>query len=92
VQVTANFAKGVAVTHTVTVGVFLGGSVTGEPGGIACPSKCSASYASGTVVTLRALPQNGKRFLGWSGGGCRGTGACTLTLRANVSVRARFSR
>jgi hypothetical protein len=51
---------------------------------------CSAAYAGGTVITLTAVPKRGANFLGWSGGGCSGTGTCTVTLNANVAVSATF--
>ncbi len=92
VLVTANFATAVSQTWTLKIGFYSRGTVIGEPGGISCTSACSASYASGTVVTLTAVPANGKQFLRWTGGGCKGAGACTVTLKSNVSVRAWFSR
>lgn len=67
------------------------GTVTSSPAGISCGSTCSAPFASGTVVTLTAAPASGSTFTGWSGGGCAGTGTCTLTLNASTSVFAGFS-
>ena len=52
------------------------------PAGIICGATCSASYASGTAVTLTATPATGSTFAGWSGGGCTGTGTCTVTVTA----------
>jgi hypothetical protein len=66
------------------------GTVTSNPAGIDCGANCSASYDSGTVVTLTATPAPGSTFEGWTGGGCSGTGPCTLTLTANTTVFARF--
>src|SRR5207244_12488350 len=56
------------------------GTVTSTPVGITCGASCSASYASGTAVTLTTTPTSGSVFTGWSGGGCAGTGSCTVTL------------
>src|SRR5215472_15307245 len=56
------------------------GTVTSAPPGISCGASCSASYASGTAVTLSASPASGSTFTGWSGGGCSGSGTCTVTL------------
>src|SRR5207244_358761 len=56
------------------------GTVTSTPGGIDCGSSCAASFASGTSVLLTATPAAGWVFMGWSGGGCAGTGACAVTL------------
>ena len=35
--------------------------------------------ASGTVRTLTATAAAGSSFAGWTGGGCSGTGTCTVT-------------
>ncbi|MGE0918344.1 C10 family peptidase [Trichlorobacter lovleyi] len=48
-------------------------------------------YSSGAVVTLTATPDNGSIFTGWSGGGCNGTGSCTVAMSSDVSVTATFS-
>jgi hypothetical protein len=67
------------------------GTVTSTPGGIDCGSSCAASFASGTSVSLAATPAAGWVFMGWSGGGCAGTGACALTLTSATTVRATFA-
>ncbi len=66
------------------------GTVTSSPPGIDCGPTCSASYDRSTAVTLTATPATGSTFDGWTGGGCAGTTACTLTLTANTTVFARF--
>ena len=66
------------------------GTVTSSPAGIDCGAACSATYDSGTVVTLTATPATGSTFEGWTGGGCAGTGTCTVTVTANTTVSARF--
>ncbi|HEU5320764.1 MAG TPA: choice-of-anchor D domain-containing protein, partial [Methylomirabilota bacterium] len=65
------------------------GTVTSSPSGINCGTTCSASFT--TSVTLSALPASGSTFAGWSGGGCSGTGTCSLTLTANTGVTATFN-
>jgi hypothetical protein len=67
------------------------GTVISSPAGIACGGTCSSSYSVGTVITLTASPDSGSTFGGWSGAGCSGTGACTLTMNAAQSVTATFS-
>jgi hypothetical protein len=67
------------------------GRVTSSPAGIDCGTTCAATYDSGTVVTLTATPATGSTFDGWTGGGCAGTGRCTITLTASTTVFARFS-
>jgi hypothetical protein len=66
------------------------GAVTSTPLGINCGNNCSGSYSNGKPLTLTASPILGSVFTGWSGGGCSGTGPCTLNLNASTSVSATF--
>jgi hypothetical protein len=68
------------------------GSVSSTPAGIACGMSCSRGFDVGTRVTLTATPEEGWRFAGWSGGGCTGTGPCTLTLLADTTIGATFTQ
>jgi hypothetical protein len=81
-------------THALTVTKTGTGDgiVTSSPAGIICGSDCSESYTYNTVVTLTAKPSAGSTFAGWSGGGCAGTGVCTVTMTATRSVTAAFTR
>ncbi len=87
--VTATFT---ASTHalTVTEAGTGTGSVSSSPAGISCPTTCSASFTSGTVVTLTATPAAGSTFAGWSGA-CTGTGTCSVTMTAAKAVKATFN-
>jgi hypothetical protein len=67
------------------------GTVSSSPAGISCGASCSSSLTSGTVVTLTASPAAGSTFAGWSGAGCAGTGACSVTMNAAQSVTATFN-
>jgi hypothetical protein len=67
------------------------GTVTSVPGGIACGASCSGSYAPGTAVVLSAAAATGSIFSGWTGAGCSGTGACSVTLNASTTVTATFA-
>jgi Divergent InlB B-repeat domain len=91
VAVVATFT---AITITLSVAVTGPGTVTSTPAGINCGSDCSEKYMSGTAVTLSAKPATGAHFLGWTGGGCTGTGTtgttCSITLKAGTSVSAVF--
>ncbi len=66
------------------------GSVSSTPAGITCGATCSASYTSGTSVTLSATPAAGSVFTGWSGA-CTGTASCVVTMSAAQSVTATFT-
>ena len=80
------------VISTLTVSVTGSGTVTSAPSGISCPSTCSNTFGTGTLVTLTATPVAGFNFTGWSGGGCSGTGNCVVTLGADTSVSATFTK
>jgi hypothetical protein len=68
------------------------GSVTSSPAGIDCGADCSGEFEQGTVVTLTATPAPDSVFSGWSGGGCSGTGDCTVTLSGDREVTATFTK
>ena len=65
------------------------GTVTSSPAGITCGASCSASYDSGTTVTLSASPAEGFRFSGWSGA-CTGSTTCTVSMTSTQTVNASF--
>jgi Divergent InlB B-repeat domain len=73
----------------LAVTVIGSGSVAGI--GIGCPDECRDGYPLGTTVTLTATPGPGYVFSGWTGGGCSGTGLCTVTLAQSIGVTATFT-
>lgn len=82
--------------YTLTVNRSNAGTVVGTPAGkdraINCGSACTAKFNAGTSVLLTATAPAGKQFLGW-GGACAGTQAtCTVTMGADRTVQANFSR
>ncbi len=90
-SVTATF-NSLVTTYALTVAKAGTGSgtVTSNPSGINCGSTCTASYQSGTSVTLSATPATGATFGGWSGA-CTGTGSCIVSMTAARSVTASFT-
>jgi phospholipase C len=69
-----------------------GGTISSNPVGINCGQACSASFTSGTRVTLTATAGASSSFAGWTGGGCSGSNpACILTLSASQQVTATFN-
>jgi len=75
---------------TVTRSGTGSGSITSSPAGVNCGATCLFEYAHGTTVVLNAAADSGSAFVGWSGGGCSGTGSCTVTLNADTTVTATF--
>ena len=67
------------------------GSVSSSPSGISCGATCSASMAAGASVRLTATAAKGSKFAGWTGA-CSGTGNCTVSMNAAITVGARFDR
>jgi len=67
------------------------GTVSSSPAGISCGSDCTEAYAGGSSVVLTATASFGSVFSGWSGGGCSGTGTCTVALNADTEVTAAFT-
>jgi hypothetical protein len=66
-----------------------GGLVVSEPSGIDCGESCSASFPSGSQVSLTATPEPSSWFMGFQGD-CDGRSTCQLTLNAPTTVRASF--
>src|SRR5207244_1564172 len=67
------------------------GNVTSSDGGINCGATCSASYTSGTTVTLTATPAGGSTFTGWSGCDAVSGTTCSVTMSAARAVSATFT-
>ena len=87
----ANFAVNTYALTVSKTGTGAG-TITSVPTGINCGSDCTEAYVSGTVVTLTATPATGSIFTGWSGGGCSGTGTCTVTMNSAANVTATFTK
>lgn len=77
-----------------TVSVTLSGEGTGRvdsiPAGISCPGTCSSQFLYGKALALKALPDPGAAFKGWTGA-CAGQGAtCTIHPKGTTSTNAVF--
>jgi len=67
------------------------GTVTSSDGGINCGSTCSASYTSGTTVTLTATPTGFLSiFTGWTGCDAVSGTTCTVIMNRTRTVTADF--
>ena len=73
----------------LTVVVHGPGRITSRPSGISCPTKCKASFAKGTTVTLVDHQASNGTFDHWAIG-CRGVGSCAFKLTAAKTVVAFF--
>ena len=67
-----------------------GGTVTSAPGGINCPTACSATFISDSQVTLTAAPAADSLFTGWTGCDSVSGATCTVTMANARSVNAVF--
>jgi len=88
-NVTPQSCSTAGTSSTLTVSVGGNGSVSSNPAGLDCWTACSASFNTGSSVTLTATPAAGYVFVGW-GGSCSGLGACALTMGSAQNVSAQF--
>ncbi len=89
---TATFIRTYTLTVTKTGDGAVESLVTSDPAGISCGGTCSATYDSGTSVTLTAEAAEGYEFEGWSGTGCNGGGSTvTVTMDQARSFMAVFA-
>ncbi|WP_342039365.1 InlB B-repeat-containing protein [Pontibacter indicus] len=81
-NVSATFELIPPTVYTLTLHDPTNGSIEADP--------AADSYVAGTEVTLRAIPDDGYRFTGWSGD-ASGTEATTaVVMNANKTVSATF--
>jgi uncharacterized repeat protein (TIGR02543 family) len=69
-----------------------GGIISNVQPGIHCGdggTDCTVAFASGAQIVLRATPDDGYRFQGWTGA-CSGTSTCTVTMSGAQNVTATF--
>ena len=87
------FGQAVPASNSFALSLVRSGTGSGiilsKPEGIKCGDDCTETYKEGSSVTLMALPDVGSTFTGWSGA-CSGTGPCTVTLSADMTIGATF--
>lgn len=69
--------------YTLAVTVGNGGSVSVNPTG--------TSFDAGTAIKLKAVPQTGYKFTGWTGGVTGFTDTITVVMNANMTITAGFA-
>ena len=75
---------------TVTTSGRGSGRVSSSPAGVDCGATCTATFPTGTTVTLAVAPSAGSVFKSWTGG-CAGRAlSCTFVISADSSVTATF--
>jgi hypothetical protein len=67
------------------------GTVASADGALNCTGACVAGLTVGATVSLTATPAANSVFAGWSGGGCSGTGTCTVRMNQAQTVTATFA-
>lgn len=83
-MLTANFVEeGTITTYELNVSISGNGTVTQNPVGDV--------FAEGSVVTLTATPDDGYRFVGWSGSVSSTDLTIEVTMDANVNLTASFA-
>jgi hypothetical protein len=78
-------------TYRIATGVTGQGQLKSTPAGIRCPGVCTASFAAGSSVRVRATAKPGWKFVTWQGD-CRGRLPCTVRADRAHAVRAIFAK
>jgi alpha-tubulin suppressor-like RCC1 family protein len=66
------------------------GTVVSDPAGINCGADCTASFPSGTTVTLTATPGETSKLVEWSGACAGSASTCDIVVDATKTATARF--
>jgi len=90
-NVDAKFDVAPTFPFALTVAGTGAGNVTLSTEDASCSSSCNVFIPENKPVTLTVTPAAGSVFAGWSGGGCSGTGGCTVTVNAATAVTATFN-
>lgn len=76
-------------TLTVTKSGLGSGTVVSSSGDINCGDICQAKYKKTETVVLKAIPDEGSFFAGWTGAG-NGVGECKVVVSEDITVGAVF--
>ena len=76
-------------TLTVTKSGLGSGTVVSSSGDINCGDICQAKYKKTERVVLKAIPDEGSFFAGWTGA-CNGVGQCSVVVCEDITVGAIF--
>lgn len=79
-------------TITVTRSGSGEGKISTRNDELSCGEQCSLRVIRGQTVTLNATPSPLSMFVGWSGGCSGAASTCVLTVDADVSVGAEFTK
>jgi uncharacterized repeat protein (TIGR01451 family)/uncharacterized repeat protein (TIGR02543 family) len=90
-SVTSDADKTVTAHFTQITSYNLTTAVSPTGGGTTVPAVGVHAYASGTIVAVTATPAAGYTFSSW-GGACTGTGSCSVTMDADKTVTANFTK
>ncbi len=80
-----------APLYNLTVSTSGNGSVTSLPSGIQCGTDCAEILQEGMELTLKAIPDAGSTFAGWTGDGCTGSGDCVVVMSSDRDIAAEFN-
>jgi len=84
------FDSNLSTYKIITAQVGTGsGTITSDPSGIICGSKCLDVFVNNSGVKLIAKPDIGSGFQGWDGA-CSGKGKCIVKMDADKDVSASF--
>ena len=86
--VPTSYTLSVSTVGTITAAGSGSGKIASSPTGIDCGTKCSATFSSGSIITLQATPTAGSTFTGWSGDTDCLDGS--VTMNASKSCAASF--
>ena len=88
---TGGGSGGSGVTLTVDFGGNGAGTIASSPSGLGCSAACSATFPSGTMITITATP-NGSTFGGWLNCDSVSGQMCTVnSLTNNRTVTVTFN-